>query len=183
VAGADGRVLVTWLAAVDGRFAVDAASRAPDGTLGAPVRLVAPAADARAPRPAVASDGELLLAFLDRSGPVRPGHVDLDRGVLRVQRLTPDGVPIGAALRISGPLERVSGAGIAVEPSGVHLVWSTVASVRARRLAPGGRRGRVRVLSTRGVDRGAVPAATGGPAGGYVAAWVARGRVLVARGR
>jgi hypothetical protein len=100
-----------------------------------------------------------------------------------VLRLTPEGTALGAALRISGALERVSGAGIAVEPGGVHLVWSTVASVRARRLAPGGRRGRVRVLSERGADRGGVPAATGGSAGGYVAAWVSRGRVLVVRGR
>ena len=183
VAGADGRVLVAWLTAIDGRFGIEAASRAPDGTAGATVRLVDPAADARAPVLAAASDGELLLAFLDTSGPTRPGHVDLDRGVLRVQRMTPEGAPLGPAVRVSGALERPSGAGFAVEPGGTQVVWSTVASVRARRLAPGGRRGRVRVLSERGVDGGAVPSAAGGSAGGYAAAWVSRGRVMVARGR
>jgi hypothetical protein len=180
-AGADGRVLVAWLAAASGRTAIEGASLTPGGGFSATIPLVAP--DARAPVLAAASNGELVLAYLDASGPTRAGHVGTDRGILRLARLRPDGTPIGRPLRISGPLERTSGAGVAVDPSGVQVVWATTASVRARRVAPGGLRGRVRVLSSTGVDGAAVPAVAGGSSGGVAAAWVARGRVVVVRSR
>ena len=178
-AGADGRVLVAWVAAANGRTTVEGASLAPGAGFGATMPLAGP--DARAPVLVAASNGELLLAYLDARDPARAGHVVTDRGILRLRRLGPDGTPIGDPLRISGPRERTSGAGVAVEPSGVQVVWATPGSVRARRVAPGGLRGRVRVLSHNGVDGAAVPAVAGGPAGGAAAAWVARGRVLVAR--
>ena len=178
-AGADGRVLVAWLAAASGRTAVEAASRAPDGTFGATIPLVAP--DARAPVLAAASNGELLLAYLDASGPTRAGHVGTDRASCGCSACGRTARRSAGRCASAGPSERTIGAGLAVKPSGTQVVWPTTSSVRARRVAPGGRRGRVFVLSSLGVDGAAVPAVAGGVAGGAVAAWVSRGRVVMVR--
>jgi hypothetical protein len=53
--------------------------------------------------------------------------------------------------------------------------------VRARRIAPGGARGRVQILAPAGSDDAEVPVAAGGSTGGAAAAWVAGDRVRVVR--
>jgi hypothetical protein len=127
------------------------------------------ATDARAPSLVAAANGELLLVYVDGAG------------ILRLRRMRPDGTPVQAAVRISGAPERANGAALAVTPSATQVVWSTGASVRARRIAPGGVRGRVQVLARTSVDDGAVPVAAGGSTGGAAAAWVTGGRVEVSR--
>ena len=146
-----------------------AVSRSPEGTLGPPITLARPAEDARAPSLVAAANGELLLAYIDGGG------------VLRLRRMRPDGTPVGPAARISGATERTNGAALAVTPSATQIVWSSATSVRARRIAPGGRRGRVQILATAGADDAEVPVAAGGSTGGAAAAWVAGGRVRLVR--
>ena len=115
--------------------------RSPEGTLGPPVALARATEDARAPAlVAAAANGEPLLAYVDGGG------------VLRLRRMRPDGTPIGPAARISGSTERTNGAALAVTPSATQVVWSTATSVRARRIASGGARGRVQVLGARRGD-------------------------------
>jgi hypothetical protein len=168
-AGSDGRVLVTWLARTATGTGVEAVSRAPEGTIGAPIELAGAAQDARAPSLAAAADGELLLVYVDGGG------------ILRLRRMRADGTPIGGAVRISDAPERTNGAALAVTPSATQVVWSTGASVRARRVAPGGAVGSVQVIARTTVDAGAVPVGAGGSTGGAAVAWVSGGRVEVSR--
>jgi hypothetical protein len=168
-AGPDGRVLIAWLDRTAAGTGAQAVSRSPEGTLGAPITLAGATEDARAPSLVAAANGELLLAYVDGGG------------VLRLRRMRPDGTPIGPAARISGATERTNGAALAVTPSATQIVWSSATSVRARRIAPGGRRGRVQILATAGADDAEVPVAAGGSTGGAAATWVAGGRVRLVR--
>jgi hypothetical protein len=168
-AGPDGRVLIAWLDRTAAGTGAQAVPRSPEGTLGAPITLAGATEDARAPSLVPAANGELLLAYVDGGG------------VLRLRRMRPDGTPIGPAARISGATERTNGAALAVTPSATQIVWSSATSVRARRIAPGGRRGRVQILATAGADDAEVPVAAGGSTGGAAAAWVAGGRVRLVR--
>ncbi len=170
-AGPDDRVLVAWLDRTAAGTGVQAVSRSPEGTLGPPVALARATEDARAPALVAAANGEPLLAYVDGGG------------VLRLRRMRPDGTPIGPAARISGSTERTNGAALAVTPSATQVVWSTATSVRARRIASGGARGRVQVLAPAGADDAEVPVAAGGSTGGAAAAWVAGGRVRLVRER
>jgi len=168
-AGQDGRVLAVWLDRTDAGTGVQAVSRSSEGTLGPPIPLAGASEDARAPSLVAAADGGLLLAYVDGGG------------VLRLRRMRADGTPVGPAARISSATERTNGAALAVTPSATQIVWSSATSVRARRIAPGGRRGRVQTLATAGADDAGVPVAAGGSTGGAAAAWVAGGRVRIVR--
>jgi hypothetical protein len=170
-AGPDGRVLTAWLDRTASGTGVQAVSRSPEGTLGSSIPLADASEDARAPSLVAAANGELLITYVD------------GRGVLRLRRMRPDGTPIGRAARISGSTERTNGAALAVTPSATQVVWSTGTSVRARRIGPGGVRGRVQILAPAGADDAEVPVAAGGSTGGTAAAWVTGGRVRIVRER
>lgn len=177
----DGTVHVAWLASTGSGNAVLTATRAAGAAAFAPPQTAAPFTErARTPRLVVASNGDVLLAYVATTDRRGFGEVS---GVVRARRLTPAGVPWGNAVRISGSLERTRGGAFAVGPTGTEVVWSTDGSIRARRVGPALYRGAEMLLSRLPSDGRRVPQAAGGPSGGYVATWVSAGRARLVRGR
>jgi hypothetical protein len=174
---ASGAVVAAWVANAGRGNAVIGAVRAPGRPLfGDGVRIAGEGARAFGPRIAATSGGEVLVAYVSSSS--ERGFANAS-GIVRMQRLDPDGRPLGAApVRLSPDGARALAPAIAPDGAGGAIAgWTDVRAGRAvqvRRIARGGITGAVRTLG-RG-DTAASPALAGA-AGRAVAAWTAGERV------
>jgi hypothetical protein len=171
--GADGTVVVAWLASTGRGNAVQIASRPPGGAFGATVTIVPGPEGAYAPRLVATSAGEFMLGWTATG---RTSGYASSAGTLRLQRLSAAGAPVGSITALTAPDTRAREVVFAHDGTGSVLAgWGRVdgngrRTVQARRIAPGGIMGVIRNLSPRAGAQGAAPVLAGA-AGDAIAAW------------
>ena len=150
VQGADGTVLVAWLASTGRGNAVQIASRPPGGTFGATVTIVPGPEGAYAPRLVATSAREFMLGWTATG---RTSGYASSAGTLRLQRLTAAGTPVGSITALTASGTRANDVVFAHDGTGsVLAAWGRVdgngrRTIQARRIAPGGIIGVIRNLS------------------------------------
>jgi hypothetical protein len=178
VATPAGTVVAAWLRTTGEGNAVEAALRPRGGAFAAPATVAPSSQKAFAPRLAATGGGEVLAAWV-RTNETR--GFGAASGDLRVQRLAPDGRPLGerrgltpSGVRVREPVLAPDGRG------GAIAVWRGTRSgrplVQARRVARDATPEAVRTLSGDGPVPLAPPALAS-MAGRAVAAWVESERV------
>ncbi len=171
--GADGTVVVAWLASTGRGNAVQIASRPPGGAFGAPVTIVPGPEGAYAPRLVATSAREFLLGWTATG---RTSGYASSAGILRLQRLSAAGAPVGSITALTASGARARGVVFAHDGTGSVLAgWGRVdgngrRTIQARRIAPGAIIGVIRNLSPRAGAQGAAPVLAGA-AGDAIAAW------------
>jgi hypothetical protein len=178
----DGAAHLVWLAGAGEGNAVRTAVIDAAGGAGRPVEVADAEQGARDPEVAVSAAGEGIVAWVSTGSDRGWGEAS---GVVRLQRLTATGAPVGARRRLSpdgvrtGDVELTAG-----DPSGVFAAWAHRGSgadpVQVRRIAPGGIVGRV-VRLARDTDSPSAPALAASGTGAVVAAWEDAGRIWVSR--
>ena len=159
--GADGRVTALWLASGGGAvWILKTRQIAPDGTLGPTSTLSAPGLTAQSHWLAVAPDGAVTIAWVEKVGWFVPG------GEAKAVRIAPDGT-VGAATLLSPAGTSVDKLRLAIDPDGrTTVVWRTFTdALQTVRIAADGTPGAVVALAT-GVqsDQGFVAVADDGTA-------------------
>ncbi len=173
VQGADGTVVVAWLASTGRGNAVQIASRPPGGTFGATVTIVPGPEGAYAPRLVATSAREFMLGWTATG---RTSGYASSAGTLRLQRLTAAGAPVGSITALTASGTRADDVVFAHDGTGsVLAAWGRVdgngrRTIQARRIAPGGIIGVIRNLSPHAGAQGASPALAGAAADA-IAAW------------
>ena len=160
---ADGTTTVVWQRFDGSDTVIQAATRPPGGSFGAPVNLSAPGQDAQGQQLASAADGT-TTAVWSRSN----GSNNIIQAATR-----PNGGSFGAPVDLSAPGESATGPQITVAPDGTATaVWGRDSIVQAATRIPGGAFGAPVDIGNSGFMTPAAATVTAAPDGTTTAAWL-----------
>lgn len=178
----DGTAHLVWLATAGDGNAVRAAVVDAAGTAGRSVKVAGAEQGARDPEVAVSATGEGIVAWLSTGSGSGSGAA---AGIVRLQRLTATGAPVGPGRRLSPNGVRTLDVRLtAGDPGSAFAAWAHLGRgadpVHVRRIAPAGILGHLTRLA-RDTDSVLAPALATSGTGAVVGAWENEGRIWVSR--